>query len=462
MTYPNQLFSAFSFVGFVLCATPLYWHLKAWNVGTCLYMAWAGLGCLNDFINSVIWNSTVSDVAPVWCDISTRFQTGLVTGLPAAMIVINHRLFKIVSKTTASSSTNARAEKYRALFIDLTIGLGIPLLQMALQIIVEGHRFDIFEEIGCIPHTKNVIPTLPLVLIWAPIMSIVNALYSCLIIRLFWKNSRQLKGMLGSNKNHNQNRYIRLIALSSTQVFFALPISLYVTCFTGLVSGFRPWISWADTHSNYSHIDQYPSLIWRSRPDVQVALELSRWLIVVSAFLFFAFFGFAEEALKHYRLAYTSASSLLRPRGLGISRASRNSAYSLTSFVPRSRKPSAAFVGSPLTSHSRPGTMKECDESTLVSDQRLPPGSSVFEGVHDEPKVVGFLPDEDDPPISPATQTDVVELPTISRVPVPPLPTADSDGAVPSIPPDRINFSHPRRLTSICAKMYGHSDLSAV
>jgi hypothetical protein len=47
-------------------------HLDlAWNAGTSLYIAWAGLGCLKAFINSVVWNSTVSNVAPVWCDLST-------------------------------------------------------------------------------------------------------------------------------------------------------------------------------------------------------------------------------------------------------------------------------------------------------------------------------------------------------------------------------------------------------
>ena len=32
-------------------------------------MAWAGLGCLNVFVNSIVWNSTVENVAPFWCDI---------------------------------------------------------------------------------------------------------------------------------------------------------------------------------------------------------------------------------------------------------------------------------------------------------------------------------------------------------------------------------------------------------
>ena len=308
-------------------------------------------------------------------------------------------------------------------------------------------------------------------------MSIVNALYSCtlgcyglcpsfavyrtlgLIIRQFWKNSQQFKGTLGSNKNHSQNRYIRLIAFSTTQLFFALPISLYVVCYSSAIFGFRPWISWADTHSDYSQIDQYPSLLWRAEQDVQLALELNRWLTIVSAFLFFAFFGFAEEARKHYRLAYTSASSRLRPSGLDTSNARRNSTRTLTnSFIPGSRKPSAVFVGSPLRNYSRSGTMREFDESTLVSDYRVAPDSSVFKGVHDKSKAIGILPDGDDP----ATQTDVIVLPTISRVPIPPLPTADSDVAVLSISLDQINFSHPRRLTSISARMSSRSDRSPV
>jgi hypothetical protein len=28
MAIPNQLFTAFSFIGFLLCAIPLYWHLE--------------------------------------------------------------------------------------------------------------------------------------------------------------------------------------------------------------------------------------------------------------------------------------------------------------------------------------------------------------------------------------------------------------------------------------------------
>ena len=86
-TPPNLLYTAFSFIGFVMCMIPLYWHLEgmdhysphhgvqiimygtAWNVGTCLYMIWTGLGCLIQCINSIVWNNNMIDKAPIYCDI---------------------------------------------------------------------------------------------------------------------------------------------------------------------------------------------------------------------------------------------------------------------------------------------------------------------------------------------------------------------------------------------------------
>ena len=34
-------------------------------------MAWAGITCLYQFINSVIWNGNIVNWTPVWCDIGT-------------------------------------------------------------------------------------------------------------------------------------------------------------------------------------------------------------------------------------------------------------------------------------------------------------------------------------------------------------------------------------------------------
>ncbi|KAJ7353546.1 GPCR fungal pheromone mating factor, partial [Mycena albidolilacea] len=67
--YP--LFSVLAFLGFFLVLIPLPWHLQAWNSGTCFYMMWASLACLNQFVNSLVWADDSINRAPVWCDISS-------------------------------------------------------------------------------------------------------------------------------------------------------------------------------------------------------------------------------------------------------------------------------------------------------------------------------------------------------------------------------------------------------
>jgi len=71
MTASNTVFSVFSGIGFFLAVVPLYWHLEAWNVGTCMYMIWTALACLVSFVDSIVWNGNAINWAPVWCDIGT-------------------------------------------------------------------------------------------------------------------------------------------------------------------------------------------------------------------------------------------------------------------------------------------------------------------------------------------------------------------------------------------------------
>jgi pheromone a factor receptor len=440
MTYPNQIYSAFTFIGFLLCAIPLYWHLEAWNIGTSLYIAWAGLGCLNYFINSVIWNNSVQNFAPVWCDISTRFLVGLNVGIPAALLVINHRLFKIVSRTAALTT---EAEKRRALFIDLAIGLGIPLVQMGLQLVVEGHRFDIFEEIGCIQSTYNVTLAFPLLHIWPVVISIITAIYGVLTIRLFWKSSQQLKEISGSNNDLNRSRYMRLIALTGTQLLFSLPLSLYYLYINAHVLPVAPWISWEDTHFNYSHVSQFPSVIWRADPVLLAAIEGTRWSVIPCAFLFFVFFGFAEQARKHYRLAYLFARSRLHLGDFGTKSASTSSRSSNTRFGLGISKALLSFKDGflPLGSRRGPESTMEHKGLSSESEYRLTSDDSVFEGVDAQLKALGVMPEDPTHPAQPLTT--VITLPTASHLPFPPPPAV-----VVSIPPNRLDSPLPHRPVS--------------
>ena len=128
-------------------------HLKnlraygvAWNTGTCLYMIWTGLGCLIQFVNSIVWNKNTTNRAPVYCDIcksldalslghtltvhhptATRVQVALNVAIPACSLCINRRLYKIA---TVKNVMNTRADKRRAVIQDLLICVGLPVLQI--------------------------------------------------------------------------------------------------------------------------------------------------------------------------------------------------------------------------------------------------------------------------------------------------------------------------------------------
>lgn len=93
-----------------------------------------------------IWKDNAINWAPVWCDISqydsdlilamahrlptaSRWMLASSTGICAASLVINRRLYNIATIATVGYT---KEDKRRMALIDLGIGLGIPVLQVAL------------------------------------------------------------------------------------------------------------------------------------------------------------------------------------------------------------------------------------------------------------------------------------------------------------------------------------------
>jgi len=304
--YPNYVYSIFAFLGFVLVSIPFPWHLEAWNTGTCLYMAWTSISCLNLFINSIVWNGNAINWAPTWCDISSRIMVGANVAIPAASLCINRRLYHI---SRCSSVTVTKKQKRRAILVDLAIGVGIPVVEMCLQYIVQGHRFNIYENIGCYPFTYNVWPTYILVGAWPIAIGLVSAVYCILSIRTFAKRRAQFKELLSANSsNLNANRYFRLMCLAGIEVCLTIPLASWAMYLNTHTIHMFPYKGWADTHWGFSRVDQFPSLEWEANPLLVTSMELSRWAPVACAFIFFIFFGFADEARKHYRLAFTTVA----------------------------------------------------------------------------------------------------------------------------------------------------------
>ncbi|GLB44322.1 putative pheromone receptor [Lyophyllum shimeji] len=382
MSIPNEVFITFSFIGFLLCCIPFPWHLEAWNTGTCLYMAWAGLGCLNVFINAVVWNGNAINWAPVWCDISARFIVGLSIGIPCASLCINRRLYHIAS---VRSVTTTKAEKRRAIMVDLAIGLGIPILVMILQYIPQGHRFNIFEDLGCVPSTYVTPVAIALVYVPPVIVGCVSAVYCVLSIRAFLKSRRQFKQLLSGSKNLSTGRYTRLMMLAGIDTALTVPLGIFAIYENTSVAGVSPWKGWADTHWGFSRVEQIPALIWRARPDLETSLELTRFFTILCAFIFFAFFGFADEARKNYRSAVTSVA-----KRVGVSTGS--SGFGLFSSTGSKTK------GSDMTSTGRGATLPVfVERHTVRKHDELDSISDMSVSIAD---VGGFLDEKNEKPQS--------------------------------------------------------------
>ena len=253
-------------------------------------------------------------------------------------------------------------------------------------------------------------------------------------MRLFWKSSRMVSGMLGSNNNPNRSRYIRLIVLSATQVLASLPITLFSLFCNLYYIPIHPWISWDNTHLDYSVVGQFPSAVWRADATLGVLPELDRWILVFAAFIFFAFFGFAEEALRHYRKAYTYASHSLHLPGLRKSGAGSSLPHTSSSSFGHGFKTGIATFSSfknPFSayrSRSKSETITtESKGSVLVSEYRLTSDTSILEGVDNPQKVLEVSPPGDDDfkvAPTPASRSSIEALPAVSNLPVPPPPIA--------------------------------------
>ncbi|KAG1750490.1 pheromone A receptor-domain-containing protein [Suillus paluster] len=384
LDYP--LYPTFAFLGFVFALIPLPWHLQAWNSGTCYYMIWTAISCLNQFINSIVWHNNAINWAPVWCDISIRIMLGASVGIPAASLCINRRLYNIAR---VHAVTVTKAEKRRAILIDTLICVLFPMIFIALQYVVQGHRFDIYEDIGCYPFIYNTLPAFFLSDSMPIIIGLISMVYCGLSLRAFYRRRVQFNQFLASNTSLSASRYFRLMALAMTELLCTIPLASFMIWLNSAAQPVQPWVSWENVHYDFSRVVQYPSILWTRDYLLVVAIQLTRWFVVICAFIFFAFFGFAAEARKNYSAAYWAVAKLFRfspakpqPRmdsKNGFNRPPRapamiSSAGSLPVYVAKEQKRTSSLASSWEYSldEKRAATVAETTPSPSPSEEYFP------------------------------------------------------------------------------------------
>lgn len=132
-----------------------------------------------------------------------------------------------------------------------------------------------------------------------------------LSLKAFYNRRKQFKEFIQSNTSLTVNRYFRLMALATTELICTTPFASYSIYLNLTTETVNPYRGWSDTHFDYSRVGQIPATIWHLNHQTVISIELTRWLVVACALLFFGFFGFAEEARKHYRAAFSLVTSRL-------------------------------------------------------------------------------------------------------------------------------------------------------
>ncbi|KAF8060133.1 putative fungal pheromone GPCR, STE3-type [Lyophyllum atratum] len=280
----------------LLVLVPLPWHWRARNVPTLSIVAWLFISNVIFGVNSIVWAGNVRIVAAAWCDIVTKIQIGATMGLPACCLCLCIHLERIASVRNVQTTTD---QKRQRIFFDLAMCWIIPVIYMALHYVVQGHRFDIVEDLGCRPAIYTSVQSILIVWALPLLVTTLTFIYAALALRHFFQRRMTFaRHLQNSNSALTSSRYFRLICMAVVQMFWGLltiVINMWFTCRNGL----RPWTGWADVHSNFSRVAVFPASA--IPPYVLHWTYFTWWIIPVSSVLFFAFFSFGEDAMKEYR-----------------------------------------------------------------------------------------------------------------------------------------------------------------
>ncbi|KIM23948.1 hypothetical protein M408DRAFT_246575 [Serendipita vermifera MAFF 305830] len=316
-------------LGILALLIPAPVHFKSGNTGVILFILYAASTQIILLVNSIVWRGNISNPAPFWCDLSTFILAITASGMAGATLCITRQLHKL---SKAQAVMISQSEKRKELMIDLFTGVIVPLLVGGGHAIVQGHRYDVFEDVGCMPTTYNVHPAYPLFFIWPLVLSLISATFGLLALRQFLKRRKNFEMLLSSNSTGMQkNRYLRLMWLCCIDLVIAIPWHTYIIIDNLVNVPLFPWVSWAETQFDWYRIDFYRRIIIDMSPYLRLQLIGFLFIQPVIAIVFFLLFGLTRETVKGYANAWYF---VMRP--FGIKRPART-AMSASSHGPRKR-----------------------------------------------------------------------------------------------------------------------------
>lgn len=176
------------------------------------------------------------------------------------------------------------------------------------------------------------LPAYFLVVMWPIVIGLISAVYcgalalpflECrrflnftvgLTLWSFLQRQAQFSQFMSSNSSLTMSRYLRLMALAGVELLCTTPLSVFLMALNLSAQPLDPWVSWDDTHSNFSRVGLFPAVLWTLNRWLVVGIQVNRWSGPFCAFIFFGFFGFAAEARRNYLKAISRVLAFCKLR----------------------------------------------------------------------------------------------------------------------------------------------------
>ncbi|KAH0031576.1 STE3-domain-containing protein, partial [Aureobasidium melanogenum] len=190
---------------------------------------WIMLMNFLSIINVIIW--PYIDMRDMYdgqglCDVEVKLLGGRITGLNAAVLCLLRALAAVLN-TDKTLLGPSKAQKRRNTAIELAWCVGLPLLTMVLQYIVQLNRFGLFGVSGC--QLMSYSSRTSFVLIWlAPIITNAVAVYYAILVIIRLHKYRSSFHNILSSSNTTRSRFFRLFAISSILILGITPVQIYI------------------------------------------------------------------------------------------------------------------------------------------------------------------------------------------------------------------------------------------
>ncbi|KZT00250.1 STE3-domain-containing protein [Laetiporus sulphureus 93-53] len=256
----------------VILVTPAHWESR--SIPILSLIAWLFMSNVFQGIDGSLWIANSEVKLTIWCDIVTKLLFGSRIAIPAICLCLTLRSWRIFPAVYAS-------ERRRVLSFECILCFLLPMFYMALHIIVQDHRFDIYEGFGC---TASVYRSIPAIfLVWLPplILCIIAVLVSCIIVYLRSHNSRAVLDIAYRN-SAGTYIFLRPLFISFPIVSLVLSSTAF-SIYAAIVSpsGLLRWTSWDQVHARFTTVNVIADIHDTDLVDT----EFTWWLIPASTFV---------------------------------------------------------------------------------------------------------------------------------------------------------------------------------